>query len=237
MFPRASRCDGSANDSRSQWQAGGQLCDSLCRLDRALLIALACLAAVPSARADELPLFQAGFHGGYRMGGNLEDQDSGEDRDLSDSSAFAVALELRYAKGDDRFYQLWYSRQSTDVNDGIEKHDADIEYLHIGGTLPFGGWEHAQPYFAAGLGATRFSASGPDADDETDFSGSAAFGLEIPVGRHAAIRLEARGYLTLVDADTAFFCRSDGGAGLCAIVASGSSFFQAEGLAGILVRF
>jgi hypothetical protein len=191
-----------------------------------------------AAAADaELPLFQAGLHGGYRFGGSLEDEATGDDRDLDDASTFAVALELRYGKGDDRFYQLWYSRQSTEVDDGLTTHDADVEYLHIGGTLPFGGWERAQPYFAAGLGATRFSASGADTDDRTDFSGSAALGLEIPLAKHAAIRLEARGYLTLVDPDTAFFCRSDGGAGVCAIVASGSSFVQFEGLAGILVRF
>jgi opacity protein-like surface antigen len=195
------------------------------------------LLAAPLAAADELPLFQVGLHGGYRMGGGLEDSDTGEDRDFDDSSSFAIALEMRYGQGDDRFYQLWYSRQATEVDDGLQKHDADVEYLHIGGTLPFGGWEHARPYFAAGLGATRFSASGADTDDRTNFSGSAALGLEIPLAKHAAIRLEARGYLTLVDADTAFFCRSDGGAGVCAIVASGSSFFQAEGLAGILVRF
>lgn len=204
---------------------------------RPSFIAVTLLLAATAVAANELPLFQAGINGGYRVGGSLEDQATGEDRDLDDSSTIAVALELRYGKGDDRFYQLWYSRQATEVDDGLQKHDADVEYLHIGGTLPFGGWEHARPYFAAGLGATRFSASGADTDDRTNFSGSAALGLEIPLAKHAAIRLEARGYLTLVDADTAFFCRSDGGAGVCAIVASGSSFFQAEGLAGILVRF
>jgi opacity protein-like surface antigen len=204
---------------------------------RPSFIAVTLLLAATAVAADELPLFQAGINGGYRVGGSLEDQATGEDRDLDDSSTIAVALELRYGKGDDRFYQLWYSRQASEVDDGLQKHDADVEYLHIGGTLPFGGWEHARPYFAAGLGATRFSASGAGTDDRTNFSGSAALGLEIPLAKHAAIRLEARGYLTLVDADTAFFCRSDGGAGVCAIVASGSSFFQAEGLAGILVRF
>jgi len=204
---------------------------------RPSFIVVTLLLAATAVAADELPLFQAGINGGYRVGGSLEDQATGEDRDLDDSSTIAVALELRYGKGDDRFYQLWYSRQATEVDDGLQKHDADVEYLHIGGTLPFGGWEHARPYFAAGLGATRFSASGADTDDRTNFSGSAALGVEIPLAKHAAIRLEARGYLTLVDADTAFFCRSDGGAGVCAIVASGSSFFQAEGLAGILVRF
>lgn len=198
---------------------------------------LAGLLAAPLAVADEPPLFQAGLHGGYRMGGGLEDGETGADRDFDDSSSFAVALELRYAKGDDRFYQLWYSRQATDVDNGVEDFDADIEYLHIGGTLPFGGWEHAQPYFAAGIGATRFSASIPDADDSTRFSGSMAFGLEIPMGARAAVRLEARGYLTAVDTDTSFFCRSDDGEGACKIIASGSAILQTEALAGILVRF
>ncbi len=189
------------------------------------------------AQADELPLFQAAIHGGYRMGGSLEDMDTGEDADLEDGSSFALALELRFGKGDDRFYQLWYSQQGTEVSDGLETHDVDIEYLHVGGTLPFGGYEHAQPYFAAGLGATRFTSSSPGADDRTNFSGSMAFGLEVPLGKNAAIRLEARGYLTVVDTDSAFFCSSDNGEGVCRIVASGSAILQAEALAGIAVRF
>jgi opacity protein-like surface antigen len=207
-------------------------------MNRALLAASTALwLAATGARADDLPLFQTGLYGGYRVGGSLEDQDTGDDRDFEDGSSFAVSLELRYGKGDDRYYQLWYSRQSTDVEDGAETHDADVEYLHVGGTLPFGGWEHAKPYFAAGIGATRFSASGADTEDRTNFSGSAAFGLEIPLAQHAAIRLEARGYLTLVDTDGAFFCRSDNGEGVCRIVASSSTIFQAEALAGILIRF
>jgi opacity protein-like surface antigen len=206
-------------------------------LHRSTLIAAVLLLAAPTAFAEEPPLFQAALHGGYRVGGSLEDQDTGEDRDFEDGSSFAVALELRYARGDDRFYQLWYSRQSTEVDDGVETHDADVEYLHIGGTLPFGGTDYVQPYFAAGIGATRFSAEGPDTDDRTHFSGSAALGLEFPIGKRAAVRLEGRGYLTAVDTETAFFCRTDNGEGVCRIVASGSTIFQAEGLVGILVRF
>lgn len=213
------------------------LCDSQNRLNHLTALGLAALLAAPLAAADEPPLFQTGLYGGYRMGGGLEDQDTGADRDLDDSSSFAVSLELRYAQGDDRFYQLWYSRQATDVDNGAEEFDADIEYVHVGGTLPFGGWERAQPYFAAGIGATRFSASIPDADDSTKFSGSMAFGLEIPLAEHAALRLEARGYLTAVDTDTSFFCASNDGEGACRIIASGSAIFQAEALAGILIRF
>ncbi len=206
-------------------------------MSRLTLIAICLALAMPAVRADERPLIQVGLHGGYRTGGSLEDADTGEDRDFDDGDAIALALELRYAEGDDRYYQLWYSRQDSEVDDGIEVHGADIEYLHIGGTLPFGGYDRVQPYFAAGLGATRFSSSAAGADDRTRFSGSAAFGLEIPLAKYAAIRLEARGYLTAVDTSSAFFCKSDDGEGVCRIVASGSSFLQAEALAGILVRF
>jgi opacity protein-like surface antigen len=206
-------------------------------LNRITLAALSLLLAAPAARADELPLFQVGLHGGYRIGGSLEDVDTGEDRDLDEGASFALALELRYGKGDDRFYQLWYSRQSSGINDGTESHDVDVEYLHIGGTVPFGGYEHAQPYFAAGLGATRFSSSAPGADDRTKFSGSMALGLEVPFAKNAALRLETRGYLTFTDTSASFFCASDNGEGVCRIVASGSTIFQAEALAGILIRF
>jgi hypothetical protein len=202
-----------------------------------LALALWLILASGATGAAEPPAFQAALYGGYRFGGSLEDADNGADRDFEESESFALALELRYGKGDDRFYQLWYSRQATEVSDELESFDADIEYLHIGGTLPFGGWERAQPYFAAGLGATRFSSSEPDADDRTRFSGSAALGLELPIGERAGIRLEARGYLTAVDTDSAFFCKVDNGEGVCRIVASGSTLFHTELLAGFLVRF
>jgi hypothetical protein len=195
------------------------------------------LLAAPAAWSEEQPVFQTALHGGYRAGGSLEDADTAADRDFEDGSSFALALELRYAKGDDRYYQLWYSRQGSEVEDGVNVYDVDIEYLHVGGTLPFSGYERAQPYFAAGLGATRFSSSAAGADDRTHFSGSMAFGLAVPLGRNVALRFEARGYLTLVDTDTAIFCKSDLDGGVCRVVASGSTIFQAEGLAGIAFRF
>ncbi len=206
-------------------------------MNRIVLLAISLLLGLPAANAEELPTFQVGLNGGYRGGGSFEDQDTGASRDLDESGSFAIALELRYGKGDDRFYQLWYSRQSTDMDDGTGTVGVDVEYLHIGGTLPFGGWERAQPYFAMGAGVTRFSVSGPDGDDRTKFSGSMALGLEVPLGKNAALRFEGRGYLTFTDTDASFFCKSDNGAGVCRIVASGSTIFQGEALAGILIRF
>jgi opacity protein-like surface antigen len=206
-------------------------------MPRALLASIALLLAAPAQGADELPFVQVAAHAGYRAGGSLEDATTGEDRDLDEGGSFALALEFRYRPGDRRNYQLWYSRQSSTVDDGLASFDVDVEYLHLGGTIPIGEQERAQPYFAAGLGATRFSSSEPGSSDKTRFSGSIAFGVAVPLAERAAFRLEARGYLTAVDSDSAIFCRADDGSGFCRIVASGSTLFQAEVLAGIAFRF
>jgi opacity protein-like surface antigen len=204
---------------------------------RALLTGSALLLATLPARAEEPSPFQAALHAGYRAGGSLEDAATGEERDLDEGASFALALELRYKPGDDRFYQLWYSRQESDVADALASYDVDIEYLHVGGTIPIGDRERAQPYFAAGLGGTRFSSSEPGAKDKTRFSGSLALGVAVPLVEHAALRFEVRGYATAADTDTAIFCRSDNGTGFCRIVASGSIIVQAEVLAGVAIRF
>jgi len=204
---------------------------------RTLLAACALLLAALSARAEEPSPFQAALHAGYRFGGSLEDQTTGDDRDFDEGGGFALALELRYKPGDDRFYQLWYSRQASEVADALASYDVDIEYLHLGGTIPIGDRERAQPYFAAGLGGTRFSSSEPGAKDKTRFSGSLALGVGVPLAGHAAFRFEARGYVTAVDTDSAIFCRSDNGTGFCRIVASGSAIVQVEVLAGVAIRF
>lgn len=206
-------------------------------MTRTLFFAACLAAAAPFAQAAEIQRFQVGLHAGYRAGGSLEDVETGDDRDLDEGESFALALEMRHAEHQDRWFQLWYSRQATAVEDELLDHDVDVEYLHIGGTIPIGSYGKAQPYFSAGLGATRFSASGPESDDEIRFSGSAAVGIAAPIGENLAFRAEARGYLTAVDSDSAFFCRSDGGEALCRIVASGSTIGQVEVLAGIVFRF
>jgi hypothetical protein len=206
-------------------------------VSRIVLIAALALAVLPAHAQENLPFFQIAAQGAYRAGGSLEDRDTGDERDFDEGSGLALALEMRAGKGDDRYVQLWYSRQESEVDDGTDMHDVDIEYLHLGGTVPFGDMERAQPYFAAGLGATRLSSSGADTDDRTYFSGSVGLGLDVPLAEHASLRFEARGYLTATDTSSAIFCRSDELGGVCRIVASSSTLFQAEALAGFAIRF
>jgi len=207
------------------------------RIDGRFALFLAALLAAPALLADELPFVQVAAHAGYRAGGSLEDSVTGDDRDLDEGTSIALALEFRYGKGDDRYLQLWYSRQGSSVNDNVSNRDVDVEYLHLGGTVPFGDSDKVQGYLALGIGATRFSPTGSGASDLTRFSGSLGLGVAVPLSEHVALRLAARGYLTVVDSDSAIFCRSDNGSGFCRIVASGSTIFQAELLAGFAFSF
>jgi len=202
-----------------------------------ILVAIAALMAASLAHAEQQPLVQLAAYAGYRGGGSLEDSASGDNHDLDEGASLALALEFRYGKGEDRYLQLWYARQASSVDDGLANHDVDIEYLHFGGTVPIGDFKKARGYLALGLGATRFSPTGVGASDLTRFSGSLGLGIAMPVSEHAAFRLETRGYLTPVDSDTSIFCRSDNGSGFCRIIASGSTIFQGEVLAGFAVSF
>ncbi|MSQ92453.1 MAG: hypothetical protein EXR87_05915, partial [Gammaproteobacteria bacterium] len=80
------------------------------------LITIAALMATPLANADEQPTLQLATYAGYRVGGSLEDSASGDNHDLDEGASLALALEFRYGKGEDRYLQLWYSRQGSSVN-------------------------------------------------------------------------------------------------------------------------
>lgn len=189
----------------------------------------------PLAGAAEPTTFQVAPFGGFRMGGSLEDAGTGEGRDIEEAASFGVALELRYGR-EDRWWQLWYSRQGSEIRSPDGALDLDVEYLHLGGTVPINDEGRVRSYLSAGIGATRLT-PGSGLDDSVEFSGSLGLGLSVPLSERVALRFEARGYLTVVDADSSIFCSSINGEGACRIVASGSTLFQAEVLAAIAFGF
>lgn len=182
--------------------------------------------------ASEDTLFQVVPQVGVRVGGSLEDADSGVSRELGEAAAYGLALELRYGR-DDGWLQLWYSHQGSELRTPGGLLGVDVDHLHVGGTAPISSDGRVHSHVVAGIGATRFAPAGQGLDPRTRFSGSLGLGISVPLSPRAALRVELRGYLTLVDSDTSFFCRSDFGEGACAIVASGSTLFQAELTAGI----
>jgi opacity protein-like surface antigen len=198
-----------------------------------------------SSRAGAEPPFMfevAGF-GGLAVGGRFRLADAaatgtgtGSSVSLADHGAFAFTADLRADEGSQ--YELFYSREATDLrgNADVPRTKVTVEYLHLGGTLLLDDEPKIKPYIVGGLGIARFT-PGAEGNTDTRFSASLGLGLRWPVSRHFSVRLEGRGFVTLVNPDTAVFCRSDQNGLLCRIHGSGQTFFQGEFLAGAAWAF
>ncbi len=200
-----------------------------------LVIAQAAHADEPRAESVLRPQFEVTPFVGYRLGGDFDLQDSQGHANLDDHDSFALALDL--ARDESSQYELFYSRQATQLepDSPLGGLGLNVEYLHLGGTLTVDDELFLKPYVSGGLGLTRFT---PDSgSDNTHFSFSLGAGLRVPVTERFGLRLEARGYLTLVNTDSSVFCSSSSAGGVCAIRTNGSSFFQYELLAGAAFSF
>jgi hypothetical protein len=177
---------------------------------------------------------------GYRMGGQFDVDDATPDTsksvDLQDSGDWGIDLGIYRDRTS--FYEILYSYQSAglDTNDpALKGVDVTIQYLQIGGTLLFDDHEPFVPYLSLTVGGTKFDAGG-GYGSETKFSGSLGGGVRFPIGEHFAATLGVRGYLTLVNSDTEFFCSGSGSVN-CLFRTTGSTFFQGEGLLGFTAVF
>jgi hypothetical protein len=198
--------------------------------------------AVPTARADEGPAFEATPFVGYRVGGRFEGErplDSSEfEVDVKDGSSFG--LDLGLYRDETSFYELLYSRQEAGLDSreaALAGVDVRTEYLHFGGTLLFPRDRGYVPYLSLTLGATRLNALGGDYDSETNLSASVGGGFRFPLGTNLAATLGVRAYVTLVDSDTDIFCISTGENAGCLLKSSGNTFWQGEAELGLTARF
>jgi hypothetical protein len=185
------------------------------------------------------PDFEVSGFAGYRIGGEFDVDPStaeSEETELDDGESWGVGLALYRDRSS--FYELLYSRQSTDL-DRNEPALADVnittEYYQFGGTLLFEPQRGLEPYFSLTIGLTHFEADGYGS--ETEFSGSVGGGLRIPLGQRASVVLGVRAYGTLVDSDTGLFCSTVNGEATCLLRSSGDVVFQGEATAGLAFRF
>ena len=96
--------------------------------------------------------------------------------------------------------------------------------------------ERVRPFIALTIGATRFEPRVPGYDARTYASMSFGAGWKFRLAEHFGLRLEARGYGTLIDNNSRLFCEIDGG-GACLIVIEGRIVAQWEARAGFSLRF
>jgi hypothetical protein len=190
--------------------------------------------------AQEQPFsFEITPFGAYRFGGEFEETDGNFSIDLDDSSSYGLILNARHSPITQ--WEILYSRQETSADTtglGLSepKLDINVEYLHAGGTYLWDG-NQVRPFLAATLGATRIEVSNPGFDSDSFFSFSLGLGLQIRPTDRLGLRLEARGFATLLDSNTDLFCEFGPSNNICAIRIDGTIMWQVEAIAGIVFRF
>ena len=209
-------------------------------VERPLLLAATLIFTSLPATAQEIPAkFELTPFAAYRGGGTFEEKDGSSEFELQESNAWGLILNGEVSANTQ--WEVMYSSQSTSVdtigsNPDEPAFDLDLEYLHLGGTYLFDG-ERVQPFIAATLGASRFSPQPSGFSSSTFVSGSLGGGWKINMAKHLALRIEMRGYASLVDDDNRLFCESsDTGSG-CLLILEGSFFTQWEARAGLTFRF
>ena len=173
-------------------------------------------------------------YAGYTIGGSFEDNTTGTTLDTREGGNFGLVLDL--SDSPETQYELFYGFQRTKVAGGgtfggDPLFDLDIHYLHLGGAYLFPG-DTVRPFLAGGLGATHFAPHGNGLNRKTFFSLSLGGGAEIPISGHVGLRIEGRGFLTILPDTTEIFCVSSGGAA-CSVKVKGDVLGQFLLMAGI----
>lgn len=204
-------------------------------LSASFVIALAfgVAAATPAtARAENgITLF-----GGWRASSTLEDNVAQRKVRLRDSAGYSAALDFTFDES--RQLEFFASNQSTSLTvteiggANTVRLPVRVNYFHVGGTNYFDGPVGVGPFVAGGLGLTRLTPGLDGFESETKASLSVAFGYSLPLGKYAALRVEGRGYWTLINSSGNLFC-----SGGCTVTIKGDTLQQLEMLIGVSARF
>lgn len=168
---------------------------------------------------------------GWRASSSLEEVNTGATIDVKETDSFGFLLSLKQNSSTN--YDFLFSRQSTELQSTTSSNTESlrIDYYQIGGTV-FYDHDKLKPFVTGGLGATHISPANNDFSSETKFSLSVGGGLKFPFSQNIGLRLEARGYGTVVDSGGSILC-----SGGCVAQFSGSLFMQFEASAGLSIAF
>jgi len=212
-----------------------------CRLGGATAL-LAVIMAAPLQHARAQSTFTAKsessitVYGGERFGGSVTDSATKSTINLQNGSSFALAVDI----GLDQNTQIavFYSQQNTALTSGAFSSQGNnigltLHNYQVGGTNFFEEVGRG-PYVMGGIGGTTVKPDRSGLNSETFFSGNFGVGWMVPLGAHAGLRFEARGYGILLNNSSALFC---GGTTGCTLAIRGNALFQGEVLAGLSIRF
>lgn len=198
------------------------------------------MAASTAEPADRIMNVELTPYGAYRLGGTFDVADTETTYDLADASSYGLIVNFRH-QGNTQ-WEILYSHQQTDAefsdsSSGNALVDVDIDVLQGGGTYQ-GDGDTVRPYLTLTAGGTRIGTStAGTSKSDTFWSASIGVGLQIRPTERIGLRLEARAYGTLLDADSDIFCQTGPDQNICAVQIHGTLLKQFETLAGIVFRF
>jgi len=172
---------------------------------------------------------------GARFGGSV-DPDSGGNSTLDPALAYGLTYDIRLAP--EKWIALLWSRQKAEVDlpgflPGHDSFDLTVDYLQVGGVYRPERGRKSNPFVMFSLGVTRVDPDLPGFDSDIVPGGMIGGGTKITFGERLGLRLDARGYFTLIQAEFSGVC---GGVG-CKAHFSADGAFQFEGLVGVTYAF
>jgi hypothetical protein len=165
---------------------------------------------------------------GFQFGGSVRSP-AGTKVSLGATPVFGGTVNHRVSDG--WRVELLYSRQATELGDGLTAFDVTVE-RYLAGVVEERG-EGRSRFFGVGLaGATRFVPGLSGYGSEVFFTLGLSLGVKHLLSDAVGIRAEARGFYVVTDAEGGLFCR-----GGCLFVFSGSGLWQGDVSAGVFLSF
>lgn len=120
----------------------------------------------------------------------------------------------------------------TEPGSALPEIDLDVEYYHVGGRyVSIRHKSKLRPYVSMSLGMSRFVAK--PGDSETGFSVGFGGGTDVILSPRMSLRFDARLFSTIALSSGQVYCEPQ----VCTVFASGSTFNQFAGSAGVVFRF
>ena len=214
---------------RSGWTTGSRGL----RLAATCMVALGAQISAHAADQRELTVYA-----GYRDGGSFKDVANRTSIGIGGAESFAASLDLPLDES--RKIQVYFSYQDSILREksggpasppydpGLPLH---VMYLHVGGMNYFSGSSSRGPYVVGGAGATLFDPGSGGYSSELRASLNLGLGFQQPLSKRFALRIEARGFFTLVNTSGGLFCGNT-----CTVVVQGDSVVQGELSVGLVFR-
>lgn len=197
---------------------------------RVLAAAALLLLAAGETRAQSV---QVSPFASYAFGGSVRDTFVGDSRPFGSGLAWGGALSFPVSQN--WRFELLYSRQETELEGGLAVPFAVTVERYMAGFQEEKGevGDRTRWFGTVWGGATRFVPGLEGFDSATQFTAGVGLGAKRYFSKNVGMRLEARGYFTLVETEGGMFCNG----GTCLFAFSGSGLWQGDLTGGLILAF